>query len=148
MKYVYPTVSGEAFTRGKLYPVIKTMSDCRVFVKDDSGCEVIVRIDGEPSFRLNHNGIFKVLNMITDPKEVIGYAEKTGKEALNSMANQMILDGKISDGKIYASDSPSNEYAKVLHKLREILRVPDGENILTHAKVVRVLADGLIGLQK
>ncbi|QPD96306.1 hypothetical protein [Enterobacter phage N5822] len=54
----------------------------------------------------------------------------------------------ISDGKIYANASPRNEYAEVLEKLREILRVPEGENILTHAKVVRVLADGLINLQK
>lgn len=54
----------------------------------------------------------------------------------------------ISDGQIYASASPRNEYAEVLEQLREILRVPDGENILTHAKVVRVLADGLIKLQK
>lgn len=41
-----------------------------------------------------------------------------------------------------------NEYIKVLEQLREVLRVPDGENIVTHAKVVRALADALIGLQK
>ena len=41
-----------------------------------------------------------------------------------------------------------NEYIKVLEQLREVLRVPEGENIVTHAKVVRALADALIGLQK
>jgi len=41
-----------------------------------------------------------------------------------------------------------NEYIKVLEQLREVLRVPEGENIVTHAKVVRELADALIGLQK
>ncbi|MGS9609552.1 hypothetical protein ACQWKN_22155 [Salmonella enterica subsp. enterica serovar Infantis] len=40
-----------------------------------------------------------------------------------------------------------NEYIKVLEQLREVLRVPEGENIVTHAKVLRALADALIGLQ-
>nr|DAH97849.1 MAG TPA: hypothetical protein [Caudoviricetes sp.] len=37
-----------------------------------------------------------------------------------------------------------NEYIKVLEQLREVLRVPEGENIVTHAKVVRELADALL----
>lgn len=41
-----------------------------------------------------------------------------------------------------------NESTKVLDQLREILRVPEGENIVTHAKIVRALADVLINLQK
>lgn len=45
-------------------------------------------------------------------------------------------------------NSEPNEYVKVLEQLREVLRVPKGENIVTHAKVVRALADALIGLQK
>lgn len=45
-------------------------------------------------------------------------------------------------------NSETNEYIKVLEQLREVLRVPEGENIVTHAKVVRALADALIGLQK
>lgn len=60
-----------------------------------------------------------------------------------------ILDGIVSmqsnNFKINEAIDPNVE---VLEKLREILRVPEGENILTHAKVVRALADALIGLQK
>lgn len=43
--------------------------------------------------------------------------------------------------------TPSPE-VEMLEKLREVLRVPEGENIVTHARVVRALADALIGLQK
>lgn len=43
------------------------------------------------------------------------------------------------------SDDPN---AQVLEQLRKVMRVPDGENIVTHAKVLRALADALIGLQK
>lgn len=40
------------------------------------------------------------------------------------------------------------EEKHVLMCLREILRVPDGESIITHAKIVRSLADALIATQK
>lgn len=51
-------------------------------------------------------------------------------------------------GNIQSANYHENECAHVLGKLREILRVPEGENIVTYAKVVRTLADGLISLQK
>lgn len=43
---------------------------------------------------------------------------------------------------------PGGEYIKTLEQLREVLRVPEGEDVVTHAKVVRALADALISLQK
>lgn len=56
-------------------------------------------------------------------------------------------DGEVFESANFkAADKDPN--VEVLEKLREILRVPEGENILTHTKVVRVLADGLINLQK
>lgn len=59
------------------------------------------------------------------------------------------VDYVIENAKFNALiDSEHNEYVKVLEQLREVLRVPEGENIVTHAKVVRALADALIGLQK
>lgn len=36
---------------------------------------------------------------------------------------------------------------QVLEQLRKVMRVPDGENIVTHAKILRALADALIDLQ-
>lgn len=49
---------------------------------------------------------------------------------------------------ICSNDYEPNEYIKVLEQLREVMRVPEGENIVTHAKVLRALADALICLQK
>lgn len=36
--------------------------------------------------------------------------------------------------------------SEVLEVLRDILRVPEGENIITHARAVRAMADALIGI--
>ena len=55
---------------------------------------------------------------------------------------------KTGDAIIQSINYEPNEYVKVLDQLREIMRVPEGESIVTHAKVVRALADALIGLQK
>lgn len=59
------------------------------------------------------------------------------------------VDSVIENARFNALiNSETNEYIKVLEQLREVLRVPEGENIVTHAKVVRALADALIVLQK
>lgn len=51
---------------------------------------------------------------------------------------------KTGDAIIQSINYEPNEYVKVLDQLREVLRVPEGENIVTHAKVVRALADALL----
>lgn len=59
------------------------------------------------------------------------------------------VDSVIENARLNALiNSEHNEYIKVLDQLREVLRVPEGENIVSHAKVVRALADALIGMQK
>lgn len=55
---------------------------------------------------------------------------------------------KTGDAIIQSINYEPNEYVKVLDQLREIMRVPEGESIVTHAKVLRALADALICLQK
>lgn len=139
--YVRPTVSGENFTAGKLYEIQRCFGRGRVVVLNDAKEEIIVRCDGIASARLNWRGRFERVN-------VDEYAVKIGVFDESCLQSMKIKKANISDGQIYASASPRNEYVEVLEKLREILRVPEGENILTHAKVVRVLADGLINLQK
>lgn len=148
MKYcVRPTASGENFTAGKLYEIQHGFGRGRVVVLNDEKEETIVRCDGIVSARLNWSGKFERVS-IPDEKEAIEYAVSFGVFDGVGLQRMKIKKEAISDGQIYASASPRNEYAEVLEKLREILRVPEGENILTHAKVVRVLADGLINLQK
>lgn len=153
-KFVRPTINGEFFTGGKLYKVQHELSKDRVIVINDEGDEVVVRVDGKPSVRLAWVGKFERVNMQEEKtlqstiyEMRIGIGRGKGWRMLKDGGIE-INDAKISDGQIYASASPSNEYAEVLQQLREILRVPEGESILTHAKVVRVLADGLINLQK
>lgn len=145
--YVRPTVRGENFTAGKLYEIQHVFGGGRVVVLNDAKEEIIVRCDGIASARLNWRGRFECVS-IPDEKGAIEYAVKIGVFNESCLQSMKIKKANISDGQIYASASPRNEYAEVLEQLREILRVPDGENILTHAKVVRVLADGLINLQK
>ena len=145
--YVRPTVDGENFTAGKLYEIQHGFGRGRVVVLNDAKEETIVRCDGIVSARLDWRGKFDRVS-IPDEKEAIEYAVSLGVFDGVGLQRMKIKKEAISDGQIYASASPRNEYAEVLEKLREILRVPEGENILTHAKVVRVLADGLIKLQK
>lgn len=145
--YVRPTVDGENFTAGKLYEIQHGFGRGRVVVLNDAKEETIVRCDGVVSARLDWRGKFERVS-IPDEKEAIEYAVSFGVFDGVGLQRMKIKKEAISDGQIYASASPRNEYAEVLEKLREILRVPEGENILTHAKVVRVLADGLIKLQK
>lgn len=140
--YVRPTVDGENFTAGKLYEI-----QHRVVVLNDAKEEIIVRCDGIVSASLDWCGKFERVT-IPDEKEAIEYAVSFGVFDGVGLQRMKIKNEAISDGQIYESASPRNEYAEVLENLREILRVPEGENILAHAKVVRVLADGLINLQK
>lgn len=152
--YVRPTVSGENFTAGKLYEIQHCFGTGRVIVLNDAKEEIIVRCDGVVSSRLDWRGKFERVNFpsaqeaMKSAQSAAEYALKIGIGRAGGWQYGKNGEMAISDGKIYASASPRNEYAEVLEQLREILRVPEGENILTHAKVVRVLADGLINLQK
>lgn len=144
--YVRPTVDGENFTAGKLYEIQHGFGRGRVVVLNDAKEETIVRCDGIVSARLDWRGKFERVS-IPDEKGAIEYAVSFGVFDGVGLQSMKIKKATI-DGQIYASASPRNEYVEVLEQLREILRVPEGENIITHAKVVRVLADGLINLQK
>ena len=65
-----------------------------------------------------------------------------------SVATEKSVESIIDNAQFNAMiESEPNEYIKVLEQLRDVLRVPEGESIVTHAKVVRALADALIGLQ-
>lgn len=74
------------------------------------------------------------------------------REKVRNIVSEQIRDGSMWSVRGKSDSYPINygrsEYVKVIQQLREILRVPEGENIITHAKVVRVLADGLLALQK
>lgn len=148
--YVRPTASGENFTAGKLYEIQHGFGSGRVVVLNDAKEEIIVRCDGIVSARLDWRGKFERVN-IPDAQEAMESAERAAAQAIRDLSKgsgwRLEKDGVfIASGNFKATDKDPN--VEVLEKLREILRVPEGENILTHAKVVRTLADGLINLQK
>ena len=101
------------------------------------------------------DGVKRWLTSITFMSKCQADAEKTAAEAeglAKTMAERERVRNNVASavnnatwiGSITASPDPN---AEVLEKLREVLRVPEGENIVTHAKVIRALADALIGLQ-
>ncbi|QGF21214.1 hypothetical protein KMB89_gp15 [Citrobacter phage HCF1] len=83
----------------------------------------------------------KVIRALADA--LIGLQKAERKRVRDNVASA--INNATWIGSITASPDPNVE---VLEKLREVLRVPEGENIVTHAKVIRALADALIGLQK
>ena len=148
--YVRPTACGENFTAGKLYEIQHGFGSGRVVVLNDAKEETIVRCDGIVSARLDWRGKFERVN-IPDAQEAMESARRAAAQAIRDLSKgsgwRLEKDGVfIASGNFKAADKDPN--VEVLEKLREILRVPEGENILTHAKVVRTLADGLINLQK
>nr|DAM85049.1 MAG TPA: hypothetical protein [Caudoviricetes sp.] len=148
--YVRPTACGENFTAGKLYEIQHGFGSGRVVVLNDAKEETIVRCDGIVSARLDWRGKFERVN-IPDAQEAMESARQAAAQAIRDLSKgsgwRLEKDGVfIASGNFKAADKDPN--VEVLEKLREILRVPEGENILTHAKVVRTLADGLINLRK
>jgi hypothetical protein len=148
--YVRPTACGENFTAGKLYEIQHGFGSGRVVVLNDAKEETIVRCDGIVSARLDWRGKFERVS-IPDAQEAMESARQAAAQAFRDMCKgsgwRLEKGGVfIASSSFKAADKDPN--VEVLEKLRKILRVPEGENILTHAKVVRTLADGLINLQK
>lgn len=139
--------SGYKFTKYKSYEILGWFGRSAE-VLDDDGKRCFVAV-GIPTMRLDDGQFVKV--NFPHAQEAVEYAQRTAAQAIQDLSKdsgwRIEKDGVfIASGNFNAADKDPN--VEVLEKLREILRVPDGENILTHAKVVRVLADGLINLQK
>ena len=123
-------------TRGKEYDV---------HGEDDNFYDIVNDIG-------NNAGVFKSR---FESKE-LSNAKRIADEASALAERERVSDNILGKGwrihaagmMIASSNYEPNEYIKILEQLREVLRVPEGENIVTHAKVVRALADALIGLQK
>lgn len=160
--YVRPTVDGENFTAGKLYEIQHCFGTGRVIVLNDAKEEIIVRCDGVVSARLDWRGKFERVN-IPDEGEALTYSIGAARYNANIYVNRGEGWRINKGGEVLTSENfvPSSmmynhngkqvdvkEVCETLDELREILRAPEGEDIRTHAKVARVLADGLISLQK
>lgn len=109
--------------------------------------------------------LVEVEQPLSEIDQIISTAQHYAKEA----AKRAIADAMLPGGQIHAAlraggpfindafirpghitVAPTEHTAKtdreVLEVLRDTLRVPEGEDIITHAKAVRVMADALKGI--
>ncbi|WEY17718.1 putative GntR-family transcriptional regulator [Vibrio phage Vc1] len=140
------TVAG-VITDGKQYSVEHFTDSLYVLTGDDGNYAVIkehfesgllhsAKQDAKTADHLAKKERERVRDNVLNAPFVGGYGWRIQRE------------GDITFADIKSNNFQPNAYVDTLNELREILRVPKGENIVTHAKVVRALADALIGLQK
>lgn len=150
-------------TAGNDYHVLNSTED-RYFIECDNGDRMWMRKDLFESEHLrNAKRIESEAEALAERERIRDIvAEQVrnsclpGGDIFKSMRGEMTVgiqdrvieksvDCVIENAKFNALiDSEPNEYVKVLDQLREVLRVPEGENIVTHAKAVRALADALL----
>lgn len=149
----------DLLTGVKDYQILNSVGD-RYFVECDNGDRLWIDkdlFDGDLLYELNKRERERIRDIVA---EQVRNSCLPGGDIFKSMRGEMTVgiqdrvieksvDSVIENARFNALiNSEPNEYVKVLEQLREVLRVPEGENIVTHAKVVRALADALIGLQK
>lgn len=143
------TICG-VITEGKEYKV-DDFTDSLYMVKGDSGNKYTVVKDHFESVLL-HNAKKTAQaaeslvnaerervrdNILNAPSVVIG-----------GVGWRIQREGYVTFADIKSNNFQPNAYVDTLNELREILRVPEGEDIRKHAQMVRALADVLINLQK
>lgn len=157
-KYVTPTISCGNFTKGKHYKIMYECSPARVLIEDDAGETAIVRIDGEPSSKLDYKGKFNLAS--AELNNAINMAEKAANLASQIRVGKAFIgDAIITSGALKPSgedwvkrcerlQEQVNELIAVNEEVRKILRCPDGFDVRKQAQVVRTLADTLIDITK
>lgn len=158
IKYVTPTITCGNFTKGKHYKIAAEILNGRVLIEDDAGETAIVRIDGEPSSKLDYKGKFNLAS--AELNNAINMAERAANMANQIRVGQAFIgDAIITSGALKPSgedwvkrcerlQEQVNELIAVNEEVRKILRCPDGFDIRKQAQVVRTLADTLIDITK
>ena len=141
-------------TAGNDYHVLNSTED-RYFIECDNGNRMWIK---KCFFESEHLSNAK---RIADEASALAERERIRDIVAEQVRNSCLPGGEIfnhvkgvggsgwqikktGDAIIQSINYEPNEYVKVLEQLREVLRVPEGENIVTHAKVVRALADALL----
>lgn len=151
--------SAYGITKGKAYVCKAGNCSGVVLVENDRGVKMWIRDDLFESKELhNAKRIAEEASALAERERIRDIvAEQVRNSCLpgGEIFNHVKGDGgsgwqikKTGEAIIQSVNHEPNEYVKVLEQLREVMRVPEGENIVTHAKVLRALADVLIGLQK
>lgn len=167
--YVTPTITCGNFTKGKHYKIMAELLRGRVLIEDDAGETAIVRIDGKPSSKLDHNGKFHRVSFETSDaismsgvyrKEPIQNSEpfvfRGGRLYINKakIGGAIMTSGALKPsgedlvGRCERLQEQVNELIAANEEVRKILRCPDGFDIRKQAQVVRTLADTLLAISK
>lgn len=132
------TDKSNRITKGKEYKVLRNCIDFYEIVNDDHNIAWVFK------HRFDSDLLSKAKSIASEA-EALAERERVRDNLLLAGNGWRIHKAGMA---ICSNDFDPNEYVKVLDQLREIMRVPEGESIVTHAKVLRALADALIGLQK
>lgn len=151
--------SAYGITKGKAYVCESGNGSDFVLVENDRGVKMWLRSDLFESKEL-HNA-----KRLAEEATALAERERIRDEVAAHIRNACLPGGEIfnhvrctggsgwrikktGEATIQSVNYQPNENVKVLEQIREVMRVPEGENIVTHAKVLRALADTLIGMQK
>lgn len=137
------TING-VITEGKQYAVDGFTDTLYMVIGDNGNKYAVAKEHFESTFLYNARCI---------AKDAEALAKKERERVSNNMLDAIVSFGVGSGWRINRDNFKSeiksgnfqpNAYVDTLEELRKILRVPEGENIITHAKVVRTLADALL----
>lgn len=141
------TICG-VITEGKQYAVEHFTDSMYMVTGEDGKKYAVTKEHFESSFLYNARCIAKGAEAL---------AKKERERVRDNILNAPFVggagwsiqrEGDVTFADIKSNNFQPNQYVNALEELREILRVPEGENIITHAKMVRALADVIINLQK
>ena len=141
------TICG-VITEGKQYAVEHFTDSLYMVIGDDGNKYAVVKEHFESEF------LRKARQTAKSAEEI---AKKERERVRDNILNAPFVggagwrihrEGDVTFADIQSVNYQPNQYVNALEELREILRVPEGENIITHAKMVRALADVIINLQK
>lgn len=152
MKYVMPTSHGRGFVSGKTYPVKgnSVYGAGRVMVENDMGVDVVVRVDGVKSCRLE-DGVFKLIEDNFHPGDNeysrIQHENDMLKErifaycdAIDNMKDEHRAELKAAHEK---ADQVARDYEQLLARIRSAMRMSgdDEGGMVQMAIILRSLAD-------
>lgn len=166
-KYVTPSKDGDNFTANKHYKIMYEYTNDRVLVLDDKGNSVIVRIDGEPSARLNWGGKFsrcsELLERALTTAENVEKLVEEVKPEVEAQRRVESVGGFVSRHVMVNLDSMAERFKReaeqhkadllkaeaVIDQLYDLFpNVRNHEQLVSAIKSAKIFSDAFIELQK
>lgn len=164
-KYVTPSINYGSFTKSKHYKIREDYGD-RVFVIDDNGVGVIVRVDGKLSHRLNYKGTFKrcsellsqALNIAGDAqalaareavRDTVANAIKNNATLIAAAANPLAERLRKAEHEAAQHKADCIKAEAVIDQLYDLFpQVRNHDQLIAAVKRAKIFSDAFIELQK